>query len=168
MRGPPLPRHILDRARERQLPKSAQQHESAAPKPRAQPALLMDRLVLAEPGWPAHSLSASRLCLRLWHSWEEGALFRGRYGVGVEGRAGRNNRKVKAMIRAYGGGEAATLCSSYLLDNRMYTRGTHYVCNLDKLMTSQLCLLHYIIDQFRNTCDNIFYLNPYNHFHSMR
>ena len=26
-------------------------------------------------------------------------------------------------------------------------------CNLDELMTSLLCLLHYIIDQFRNTCD---------------
>ena len=26
-------------------------------------------------------------------------------------------------------------------------------CNLDELMTSRFCLLHYIIDQFRNTCD---------------
>ena len=27
------------------------------------------------------------------------------------------------------------------------------VCNLDKLMTSLLCFLHHIIEQFRNTCD---------------
>ena len=37
-------------------------------------------------------------------------------------------------------------------------------CNQDELMTSLLCFLHYIIDQFRNTCDKIFYLIPYNHF----
>ena len=26
-------------------------------------------------------------------------------------------------------------------------------CNRDELMTSLLCFLHYIIDQFRNACD---------------
>ena len=26
-------------------------------------------------------------------------------------------------------------------------------CNLNKLMKSLLCFLHYIIDQFHNTCD---------------
>ena len=29
-------------------------------------------------------------------------------------------------------------------------------CNLDELMTSPLCFLHYIIEQFRNTCDKKF------------
>ena len=33
-------------------------------------------------------------------------------------------------------------------------------CNLDKLMTSLLCFLHYIIDQFHNNCDKKFYLIP--------
>ena len=32
-------------------------------------------------------------------------------------------------------------------------------CNLDKLLTSLLCFLHYIIDQFHNTCDNFFLLD---------
>ena len=26
-------------------------------------------------------------------------------------------------------------------------------CNLDEIMTSLLCFLHYTIDRFRNTCD---------------
>ena len=47
-------------------------------------------------------------------------------------------------------------------------RGAHIMfCNLDKLMTTLLCFLHYIIDQFRNICDKK-YLIPYNHFHSLR
>ena len=41
-------------------------------------------------------------------------------------------------------------------------------CNLDELMTSLLCFLHYIIDHFRNTYDKKIYLVPYNYFHSMR
>ena len=36
-------------------------------------------------------------------------------------------------------------------------------CNLDELMTSLLWFLHYIIDQFRNTCYKNFHLIPYNH-----
>ena len=48
-------------------------------------------------------------------------------------------------------------------------RGAHIMfCNLDELMTSLLCLLHYIIDEFRNTCDKKNCLTPYNHFHPMR
>ena len=46
-------------------------------------------------------------------------------------------------------------------------RRAHMFCNLDELETSPLCFLHYIIDQFRNTCDNNSYLVPYNHFRSM-
>ena len=41
-------------------------------------------------------------------------------------------------------------------------------CNLEELMTSLLSFLHYIIDQFRNTCNKKFYLILYNHFHFMR
>ena len=41
-------------------------------------------------------------------------------------------------------------------------------CNLDELMASLLFFLHYIINQFRNTCDKKFQLIPYNHFRSMR
>ena len=36
-------------------------------------------------------------------------------------------------------------------------------CNLDELMTSLLCFLHYIIDQFRNTRDKKFHMIPFNH-----
>ena len=36
---------------------------------------------------------------------------------------------------------------------KMYIRGAHMMfCNLDELMTSLLCFVHYIIDQFHNTC----------------
>ena len=38
--------------------------------------------------------------------------------------------------------------------SNVIVRGAHIIfCNLDKLMTSLLCFLHYIIDQFHNTCD---------------
>ena len=48
-------------------------------------------------------------------------------------------------------------------------RGAHIMfCNLDELMKSLLCYLHYITDQFCNTCDIIFYLVLYNNFHSIR
>ena len=53
----------------------------------------------------------------------------------------------------------------------IYIRGAHILFrNLDELMTSLLCFLHYIIDQFRNrsTCDKEFLLIPRIHFHSMR
>ena len=39
-------------------------------------------------------------------------------------------------------------------------------CNLGELMTSLLCFLHYIIDQFGNACDEKFHLIPDNQFHS--
>ena len=41
-------------------------------------------------------------------------------------------------------------------------------CNLDELMTSLLGFLHYIVEQFRTTCDKISYLVPHNHFRLMR
>ena len=54
------------------------------------------------------------------------------------------------------------------LRRQAYVRGAHIMfCNLDELITSLLCFLHYIIDQFRNTCDKKYFI-PYSHFHSMR
>ena len=34
-------------------------------------------------------------------------------------------------------------------------------CNLDELMKSLLCFLHYIIDQFRDICDNFFFFTSF-------
>ena len=70
------------------------------------------------------------------------------------------------------GSKAATLASAAFVNNSRVTtaipiRGAHIMfCNLDELVTPLLSFLHYIIDQLRNTCDNKFYLIPYNHFHS--
>ena len=52
----------------------------------------------------------------------------------------------------------------------MHVRGARTMfCHLDEQMALLLCFLHYIIDQFHNTCDKKkLYPILCNHFHSMR
>ena len=66
----------------------------------------------------------------------------------------------------HSGSFAMDLCVDELLCD---IRGAHNTFfNLYELMTSLLCFLHHIIDQFRNTCDKKYYLILYNRFHFMR
>ena len=70
-----------------------------------------------------------------------------------QGESARDDKKLRVMTRSLGR-EAVKHEAILDWNTDSNIRGAHIMfCNIDQLITSLFCFSHYIIDQFRNTCD---------------